>query len=755
MMTKMKRFSLIYFLTVMLITVLIGAVNYARNPITIIYEGSDPQIAPEDCAKGIYEVSVAYIEDGYSLIQINSEAESAWGVRSTTALMPPYRNITRSYVYVGEKGDGFNVSIIPAGEDSNLQIAHVTVARKRTMSATYTALDFLLIMSVLYGIVMLVLSLRQHDRSSEYKRIMLGVIAVAAVASFGFLQSYVSGGHDSEFHIARIAAIAKGFANGEFPVRIYQYFANDYGYPLGVFYGDIFLYPSAILHMLGIPLWKSYAVYVIMLNVLTALISYYSFEKISGNGYTGFFVCVLYTLSLWRINDVYMRAAVGEYTAMAFLPLLALAFVKLIQTEDIGGQEEDIGKKITLWLVVGYTGVIQSHMLTSIMITLFLIVVCIVYFKSVFVKTKVFLLVRAAILTLVVNLGFIVPMLDYYMTFDLALEHQTDHIQSQGAYISQIIATYGNFTKGSVSLSDSIGVNEEMPLGIGLTMMLLLVVALSISVCSKNRRIAKPISLLAGMALVSLWMSTCYFPYDFIATYIGPLARIINRVQFPWRYLTIATLALSIASIYIMQYMEEGHKKYYEVFYALMLVLTVHQSINFISYRNAENDYYITAMNVDQIATPLIDNDTLYWFNGMSREVLENRNVYVSDGEVTATVLYDNVPSYGMQVTNSSGSDGFVEPPMLGYKGYHAYSGMGELPIGESETNRLRVAVPAGFDGTIDIEYKEPVLWRLCEIISILTFIGVIVVTHRRHKVGAEAQTDNSEVCRTATEGAD
>ncbi len=754
-MSKMKRYSLIFFLAVILITLLIGAIGYARNPVTVVYEGTDPQIELNDCAKGIYEVSVAYIENDYSMIQILSEAESAWGVRSNTALMPPYRNITRSYIYVGEKGDGFNVAITPIGEDSNLQIAGVTVTRKRTLSATYTALDFLLIMSVLYGIAILVLSLRQHDKSSEYKRIILGVTAVAIVASFGFLQSYIAGGHDAEFHIARIAAISRGLANGEFPVRIYQYFVNDYGYPLGVFYGDIFLYPSAVLHMLGMPLWKSYTLYVIMINVLTALIAYYSFARISGNGYTGFLACVLYTLSLWRINDVYVRAAVGEYTAMAFMPLLVLAFVKLIQSEDIGSQEGDLGKKITLWLVVGYTGVIQSHMLSSIMVTTFLIVVCIVYFRRVFVKTKVLLLLRSALWTVAVNLGFIVPMLNYYGIYDLTLEHQTDHIQVHGAYISQIIATYGNFTKGSVSLAESIGVNDEMPMGIGLTMLLILVVALSIAVCSKNRRIAKPVSLLSGITLVSLWMSTCYFPYDFIATYIHPLARVISRVQFPWRYLMIATLAISVSSIYIMQYMEEGHKKYYEVFYALIFVLTLYQSVNFISYRNAENDYYINAMNVDQIATPLIDNDTLYWFNGMSREVLENRNVYVSDDSLTVTVLYDNVPSYGMQVTNSSGADAFVEPPILGYKGYHAYSTAGELPVDESDTYRLRVTVPAGFDGAINIEFKEPVVWRICEIISLLSLVAVIVMTCMMHKAGIEVHPDNADTRMIAAEGAD
>ena len=90
----------------------------------------------------------------------------------------------------------------------------------------------------------------------------------------------------------------------------------------------------------------------------------------AGDLNVGFVGSVIYTLSIWRLNDVYIRAAAGEYAAMAFLPLIVLGFFQLFSDE-----EEKRKRRTFIYLVLGYFGVIQTHMLTSITVTVFLAVV--------------------------------------------------------------------------------------------------------------------------------------------------------------------------------------------------------------------------------------------------------------------------------------------------------------------------------------------------------------------------------------------
>ena len=74
----------------------------------------------------------------------------------------------------------------------------------------------------------------------------------------------------------------------------------------------------------------------------------------------------IYTLSAYRIVDVHLRSAMGEFTAMSFIPLVILGIWRIYYDE-----KEDI----TGWgcLGVGMTGISLSHLLSLEMISLFLL----------------------------------------------------------------------------------------------------------------------------------------------------------------------------------------------------------------------------------------------------------------------------------------------------------------------------------------------------------------------------------------------
>ena len=61
-------------------------------------------------------------------------------------------------------------------------------------------------------------------------------------------------GTDIGFHISRIKNISDGLRAHTFPVYVYPYINNGFGYASPMFYCDIFLLFSALLYILGVPI---------------------------------------------------------------------------------------------------------------------------------------------------------------------------------------------------------------------------------------------------------------------------------------------------------------------------------------------------------------------------------------------------------------------------------------------------------------------------------------------------------------------
>ena len=161
----------------------------------------------------------------------------------------------------------------------------------------------------------------------EYLYILL-LFFVCIPLFAGFLD-----GNDTRFHLMRIEGITEGLRMGQFPVKIQPAWYEGYGYGCSVFYGDIFLYIPALLHLAGVSLQGSYQFYVLLVQAATIAVCAYSFLRIFDNRFIAFFGTVLYTLSVYRLMNMFVRGAVGEYTAMIFLPLLAYALTLLLKKE--------------------------------------------------------------------------------------------------------------------------------------------------------------------------------------------------------------------------------------------------------------------------------------------------------------------------------------------------------------------------------------------------------------------------------------
>lgn len=78
-------------------------------------------------------------------------------------------------------------------------------------------------------------------------------------------------------------------------------------------YSDVFLYPAAVLRILGFSLQTSYKVYVASITAATVGITFYALRKMFRSDCAALLGTALYTLSFYRLTNVFVRAAVSEY----------------------------------------------------------------------------------------------------------------------------------------------------------------------------------------------------------------------------------------------------------------------------------------------------------------------------------------------------------------------------------------------------------------------------------------------------------
>lgn len=318
---------------------------------------------------------------------------------------------------------------------------------------------------------------------------------------------------DIRFHITRIEGLREGLLSGSFPVRIQPGWLNEHGYAASVFYGDLFLYFPAVLSILGVPLQTAYQCFVLAVNIATIWIAFYCCKKMTGNRNVAMFAAVLYTGNLYRMTALYMRAAVGAYCAMIFFQLIVLGFWEIFKQDNDKRELE----KGWLPLVIGFSGILEAHIISFEMTAAFSALLCLTLWKKTFQKSRFWALCKAVAVTILANLWFLVPFLDY-LRDDFQINSKGayvgDHykLQERGLLLPQIFSS--DFEVVSASKDISTGIQGEMPLTIGmaLTMVLAAGILLWAYKIQKKEKWGE-FALCLCLTLLSFALTLSCFPY--------------------------------------------------------------------------------------------------------------------------------------------------------------------------------------------------------------------------------------------------
>lgn len=683
---------------------------------------------------GIYKVRLEYVCDNDMAHFCTVNAVEGRGVLCSGEHLNQGLGQTDYDLWITLPATEINVSVTYGG--GTMELCGLRILQ--TDRDLYKAMFILLACSaVLDGILLMLLYQKEVGMDKSRLGILVGLGAVILIASIPLGNDHLYAGSDITYHLLRVGNIKDGFLSGQFPVRLDPTWLFGNGYASSVCYGELFLYLPAFLRLIGFTLQGSWMWFLFVLNVAVCLVSYYSFRRILKDDTIGFICSSLYTLSLYRLYKEYSWSAVGEVQAMIFLPLILYA-VWGIYTDTAQGKR---APRHWLTLAIGMSGLVQCHVLTCELVVFFLAVVCIVLIRKTLRKEVLLAYVKAIIAVCVLNAWFIIPFLDYMLNMDMVIHHVSARtIQENGLLLAQLL--FGFFHRGeSRNLVDN-GLRKVEAMGVGIPMIVGLSLFLAVWFWTQKRTeesrlhvLLKAGKLSAVLGALALCMSLSIFPWTQLQFINALTQRLISSIQYPNRFLMIATVLLTFTAGIALVWIKE-HKNGWvswicqTVFTALVVITAV---------------FYMDHVAAEAGVLKMYDE------MGMGTAYLSGAE-YLPYGTNAGLLTYhDPIPGEGVMVSESekeyldvmfaceniTGTDSYVDMALLYYKGYTAVDENGEkLPIAVGENGKVRVEIPAEFDGQVHVYFASPWYWRGAELVSVVTVIGFALTERRNRRKG-------------------
>ena len=528
---------------------------------------------------------------------------------------------------------------------------------------------------------------------------------------------WLPSGHDMYFHYGRLFNLSEGLGETLLPIRYHARMFRGFGYGAPMLYSEFFLYPFALLCRMGLSPIGCWHLMILTVNLATAAVSYYAFSHLCRSRRIGLIASFLYTMSMYRLINLYTRAALGEVLATIFLPLLVIGMYHLF-----------LGNMKKWWIaVLAFTGMFQSHVISTEIALGFCVLFALWNIRKLKEKGRLPRILLAGASTVLLNLWFILPFLDHmrYAMFVLGDER---NLYAYSVYPAQFFDMSLNNpamdSLGRTSFANS------MPFSVGLILLAgsLLFLLLCFRKEQPDRFHMNLGKWCLSLGILSLYASSVYFPWEAIQR-VAILNLFAEKIQFASRFLPFASLFLGITSSLAIYYFFRSREQK-QLLFLICGIFLVYTSGKYMSdYSNSAENFvdWDTQMEHSQ------DTDTLYLISdnhayvSVRRMLVQDTN-FQSSGDVELSGCYRDGTDAGFTYHKTEGSsDSYVDVPFNFYPYLHAYDENGnQLTTSHGELLRLRVALPASSDGAVTIRMEMPSFYRVGDLISLLTLLSLM-----------------------------
>jgi|GEM_PF-845422 len=545
---------------------------------------------------------------------------------------------------------------------------------------------------------------------------LIGIVSILLLCMNMYkMDGYYASGADIDTHVARIYSLYEDITNGIFPAKIHTSMLDGYGYGIGFFYSDFFLYVPALFLILGFSVNTAIKAYITMCYLFMYFNTYAAAKMLTRKRMTSVIAAEMALLSTRFANQLFDDAGFGSAMAMAFVSITTAGLIYLLEAED--KKKERTGM---IALIYGYCGIIFSHTISAYLMVFVCVLVSIFYLKKIIKNPmKILKILISAIVTLLITAEFWIPALEQYTI--------------------QVFRTSSDYT-GMIAIGgpDELVRFSNHDFGYAQTACLFVIAIACIYIIFSKKKISYSTVVLAilsiAISLLTLWESFWLV-----------LEPVFGMIQFSMRFYNISTGLMALAFACVLS--DIDMKRLGDAV-ILAVVVIVFSYMTYIYYYPAdslgERDYDDLAYMTGELHNnhyEFVPVGGMEWYEFLEPCV----TVTADDGIVNEGVKYD-ADSY-MEVWVDISKE-YWDIPYLYYYGYAAYLEDGiELIVGKADSSLVRVYMPeddSAVEGTyvkIIVCYRKTMLQKISYIISfvagtltlIYTVVTYILVRKKRN----------------------
>lgn len=541
--------------------------------------------------------------------------------------------------------------------------------------------------------------------------------------------------HDDE-QVGRLYDLHAALQAGNFPPRIAPNLGFGYGYPFFNFYPPFAYYVSEVFYLLGFSFIVSTKLMIAVGFLLAALFMYLFVKEIFGR-VAGVVAAVSYTYASYHAVDVYVRGALAEFYAFVFLPVIFLASYKISKGKGWG---------MVIVGALGVSGLILSHNLVAFMSAPF-IGLFLLYLLVITPEKKSF--IARSILLFLFGFGLTAYFwLPSYIEREFTLINiLTSELADYNLHFVCIRQLWDSPWGYGGSIGSCI---DGLSFEIGKIQIILSLIALLLGIVflrfKKYRQRADIIFVFSTSFLI------CIFLMVKFSKPIWDTISALWYIQFPWRFLLIASFITAILSGSVVSFIKN---KYVQILagtgLVILLILQTYTRFTPERFFNASDDHYTTAKALrwdtsslayeyvpkgistkkSSLGTTIID---------ISEDEIATSSSEIISGDMKVKVIKGTPQekTFEVQVERS----GVLQINTYSFPGWTVYvDGKKTSYTDNNKLKLIHVYLPSGVH-IITAKFEDTTIrtiGNIVSLISIIAVLGLVVISAKKGKNHAKA----------------
>ncbi len=645
---------------------------------------------------GGYTIEITYMSDGdnHAMVQGNNDCVFDIQLPATYGELQTVSDETRLILPHGT--DKARIKFYHTDGDV-LKITRIGIRSDHHLYRDYYA--YMMLAGIGAFLVILLILFYNRLKISETGLIYTGMLfAALVIVSIPFLANGTYYEVDTQAHLKRIEAIFRGLKDGQFPVIIGPNYANQYG-ELTTLQPGLFLYIPALFRLLGVSVPAAYNIFMILVNIATAITCFICAERLFGSMRWGLVASTVYLVEPFRMYVMmHLGAGGGMGIALVFLPVLITGIHETMNDNGKGWK----------YLAIGLWGLFCSHVM-GFSLSFIVMAVYILFHINKLKEQGVFTgLVKAAVFFMMLSAGTFLPFADFYFSdWNRSALAWTDFYHFPTEYVREIC-----------------------------NIVALAILVVSYFVSRKNVQKNRFVKGIFVIGFITLLMSVPFFPWALFGK-IAVVDKYLSMMQYPFRFHFFTTVCVAyVAAFAICSNLDSKNLYTKPVRYIIAAALVIGIIANYASFSRTKLFYEPVVGEINTLMEDYLPGGTL-------TEWYENDTGEFSDYDLVQAYSYSKAYTH-IDCTYTSAAEGqYMEFPLFYYKGYHAFDQNGsELKVEKGERNRVRVYLTkSDAIQELCLRYKVKPMYTYSFVFS-LVFGGIWLalnafsyIRNRRHRV--------------------